>query len=335
MEKKTLHWFLSLVVVIGLAGCQPATFSSEVGPMAVEAQPTVTKLSVVATTTIVGDVVYQVGGDFIELAVLLPPGADPHGFQPTPQDVAKVTRADLLFINGLGLEEFLDRLMENAGGHARVVSVSDGIEPRASAGDQHAHEAGAGDEHAGDPAERDEHEHMAGDPHVWVDPHNVMVWARNIARALGEMDHANASAYEVKARRYQAVLEELDAWIREQVAAVPETNRAIVTDHIFFSYFADRYGFTQLGTIIPGYSTMAGPSAQELARLEDAIRDLGVKAVFVGNTVNPGLAERVAEDTNIRLVFIYTGSLTDKGGPADSYVNYMRYNVSAIVEALK
>jgi manganese/iron transport system substrate-binding protein len=108
-----------------------------------------------------------------------------------------------------------------------------------------------------------------------------------------------------------------------------------VTDHATFGYFADRYGFEMVGTVIPGYSTLSKPSAQALAELQDVIRELGVRAVFVGNTVNPGLAERTAQDTGVQIVFLYTGSLSDSGGPASSYIEFMRYNVTQIVQALK
>ena len=136
-------------------------------------------------------------------------------------------------------------------------------------------------------------------------------------------------------RAYRQELIDLDQWILEQVAQIPEANRELVTDHQLFIYFANRYGFEQIGAIVPGYSTLSEPSAQELAQLEDAIRELGVRAIFVGNTVNPALAQRVANDTGTKLVFLYTGSLTEATGPAPTYLDYMRFNVQAIVEALK
>jgi len=288
-----------------------------------------TKLRVVATTTIVGDVVRQIGGDAIELTVLLPVGSDPHGFEPTPKDVTRVADADAIFINGLGLEGFLGPLMENAGSDAKIVPVSAGIEPRQFVEGMASHE----NDHEGETGH--EHAQSGGDPHVWTSPHNVMVWTQNIAQTLSDLDPDNTETYDTNARLYQQELETLDAWVREQVSRIPEGNREIVTDHAVFGYFADRYGFIQVGAVVPGYSTLAESSAQELARLEDAIRDLGVKAIFVGNTVNPNLARRVAEDTSTQLVFVYTGSLSEKGGPADNYLDFIRYNVDAIANALK
>jgi ABC-type Zn uptake system ZnuABC Zn-binding protein ZnuA len=277
------------------------------------------KLKVVATTSIVADVVENVGGEHIELRTLLPFGTDPHAFEPTPQDVAAVADAHVLFANGAGLEEFLEPLLESAGAEEKAVHVSHGVELYES---EH-------QEHAG------EHDHHGADPHTWTDPNNVTVWVHNIAHALGDLDPDHAGTYQANAEAYVAALQELDAWVREQVAQVPEAERKIVTDHLLFAYFAERYGFTQVGAIVPGYTTMSEPSARELAELEDAIHDLGVKAVFVGHSANPTLAQRVAEDTGVQLVFLYTGSLTAKGGEAGNYIDYVRYNVSAIVDALK
>ena len=265
------------------------------------------KLDVVASTSIIADVLKNIGGDRLKLETLLPLGADPHAFEPTPQDVVAVSDAHVIFANGLGLEEFLDPLLESAGATDKAVHVSHGIEL--------------------DPRD--------ADPHTWTDPNHVIVWTRTIESALSALDPANAETYAANAETYRAALTELDAWVREQVAQVPKAKRQIVTDHLLFAHFADRYGFTQVGAIVPGYSTMSEPSAKELAELQDAIHDLGVQAIFVGNTVNPDLAQRVAQDTGVQLIFFYTGSLTKKGGPADNYLDYVRYNVNAIVNALK
>jgi ABC-type Zn uptake system ZnuABC Zn-binding protein ZnuA len=183
--------------------------------------------------------------------------------------------------------------------------------------------------------EEDDHAGETVDPHVWFDPHHVSTWVDNAARALSAIDPVQAATYQANAEQYRQELQALDRWIVEQVAAIPATNRQLVTDHLIFSYFAQRYGFEQVGAVVPGYSTLSEPSAQELAALEDAIRQTGVKAILVGNTVNPALAERVAGDTGTRLVQVYTDSLTAPGGEAESYLAFMRYNVRAIVDALK
>ncbi len=272
------------------------------------------RLRVVATTTLVADVVHQVGGEHIALTTLLPVGVDPHAFEPRPQDLAAVAEAEVVFANGAGLEAFLPPLLESAGGKARLVEVSEGIALLPLPG---------GDEHG------------TGDPHTWMDPNNVLVWVENITRALTEADPAHAEDYRANAEAYAGELRALDAWIREQVTQIPPARRKLVTDHAVFGYFAQEYGFEQIGAVIASFSTDAAPSARELATLEDTIRQYEMPAIFVGANVNSALAEQIAADTGVRLVRVYTGSLSEPTGEAGSYLAFMRYNVSAIVEALK
>jgi ABC-type Zn uptake system ZnuABC Zn-binding protein ZnuA len=305
------RWITSLFLILttslftACAQASTQTFSGEVDDG---------KLKLVATTSIVGDVVENIAGETTELVILLPLGLDPHGFEPTPQDIALVSEADVVFANGAGLEEFLDPLIESAGAGDNVVYLSEGIELINSNGND---------------------EHEDGDPHTWTNPNNVLVWVNTIEHTLSQAAPENGQVYRSNAEAYRQKLNALDEWISLQVAQVAEGDRQLVTDHQIFAYFAEEYGFTQVGTLIPGYSTMAEPSAQELAKIEDAIHELGVKAVFVGNTVNPSLAQRVSEDTGTQLIFVYTGSLSKEGGEAENYLEYIRYNVEAFVEALK
>lgn len=290
---------LSLLLT-GCAGSQAAAPQAEDG------------LNVIATTTIAADVVRQVGGDSLQVNALLPVGADPHSFEPSPRDMASIAGADLIFASGAGLEEFLQPLIENAGAAARVVDLSQGISLLEGS--------------SGEPG---------SDPHVWVDPNNVIVWVENIRAALSQADPQHADAYRANVDAYTAELKALDAWVREQVASIPPDNRRLVTDHLVFGYFAERYGLEQVGAIVPGYSTLSSPSAKELAAIESAIVQHGVKAVFVGESVNPNMAQRIAEDTGIKLVYLYTGSLSAPDGPAGSYLEYIRHNVSQIAAALR
>lgn len=280
------------------------------------------KLNVVATTSIVADVVKQVGGEQVAVTMLLPLGADPHTFEPRPQDAAAIAKSDLVFANGAGLEEFLHPLLESAGAEEKLVEVSAGVELL----DMDAHDA----------EDRDEgHAHEDGDPHTWMDPNNVIAWTENIAQALAQADPEHAAVYRVNAAAYAASLRELDAWIRSEVANIPPEKRLLVTDHGVFSYFATAYGFGQVGTLTGSFSTNAAPSARELAALQDEIQRLGVQAVFVGENANQSLARQVAADTGIQIVPLYHASLTGPDGPAPDYLAFMRYNVNAIVEALK
>ena len=321
MRRRALSNLLAILLTISvLTACKKTTI-----PSTRNAGGQAEKLKVVATTSIVSDIVSQVGGEQIELATLLPLGADPHGFEPAPQDIAKLADADVVFANGAGLEDFLDNLIESAGAEGKVVYVSEGIALIQC-------EEESKDEHEG---EGNSSKHEGADPHTWIDPNNVIVWVKNIENKLRELDPENSATYKANAETYEKDLKALDAWIRQQVAQIPETDRKIITDHTLFCYFIDEYGLEQAGAIVPGYSTAAEPSAQDLAALEDAIKDLDVKAVFVGNTVNPELAQRVADDTGTALVFLYTGSLSEPEGEAGTYLDYMHYNVEAIVEALK
>ncbi|NOZ50646.1 MAG: zinc ABC transporter substrate-binding protein [Chloroflexi bacterium] len=296
---------LILLLLFGLSACRPTPTT---GPA--DAAP---PLQVVVTTSIVGDVVQRIGGDAIDVQVLMPAGVDPHSFEPTPRQVAAMSDADLIFSHGLNLEETMAPLLHSmAAEQKRIVAVAAGVQIIAVA------DAPDGI-----------------DPHTWMDPNNVLVWVDAITQALSEADPAHASYFEGNAEAYRQQLHQLDAWIRQQVATIPPARRQIVTDHLIFSYFARRYGFEQIGAIMPATSSLAGSSAQALSQLEDIIRSSGVPSIFVGNTVNPDVAQRVAQDTGVRLIKIYTGSLSPADGPAATYLDYMRYDTRQIVQGLR
>jgi len=277
-------------------------------------------VKVVATTSIVFDVVKQVGGDTIDLDLLLPLGTDPHSFEPTPQDMTKLSNADVIFINGAGLEIFLDPLIKNSDGNFRIEDLSRDIQLIS---------LGVNSE------ENDDHSSGGFDPHIWMDPNNVILWVNQISGLLSKMDSRNSALYESNALAYTNELNALNRWIVDRVNEISPEQRTLVTDHLVFGYFAKAYGFEQLGAILPSYSTLSQPSAQEVASLEETIREKGSKAIFVGMSENPNLARSIAEDTGINLVFVYTGSLTEPGGIADSYIDLIRYDVNAIVAALR
>ena len=302
------------------------------------------RLKIAATTTFVGETVARVGGEQVELTVLLEPGQNPHAYQPTPQDLARVADARLLFVNGFQLEGFVDDLVASAGRSLQVVEVSEGIDPLLVSGDGHDHEHEEEAEHDHDEETGHDHQEEAGhekkgsefgqDPHVWFDPNNVILWVDNVADALAEADPAHAEDYQQNAEAYRQELLALDSWIRETVAEIPSEDRKLVTDHTAFGYFVEEYGFQQVGAVTPAPTTEAETSGKQLAELIDLIRSEEVKAIFVGMDFDPTLSERVAEDTGVELVPLYFGSLT-QGGNADTYLEFMRYNVEAIVEALQ
>jgi ABC-type Zn uptake system ZnuABC Zn-binding protein ZnuA len=261
-----------------------------------------------------------VAGDRIDLTVLMGAGIDPHTYVPTPADTAAIHDAHLVFANGAGLEADLDEIFENAGGEAVHIQLSQGMDLRPQPG---------GDEHQG---EGDEH--GDADPHVWFSVPNVVHWVETIEQVLAALDPSNADGYAEYSQGYIEELEALDGWIQAQVAQIPEANRKFVTNHPAFGYLAGRYGLEQVGAVYP-VSPSAEPSAQDIAALQDAIREFGVPAVFTESTVNPRLARQVAEDTGVKLVPLYSGSLGEPGSGAETYLDLMRYNVDAIVEALR
>lgn len=314
---KLIFFFLSVLLLWIQAACTGASGN-------IESQDS--SLRIVATTTIVGDIVRQVAGNLMQVETLLPVGTDPHAFEPRPQDVAAITDADLIFANGAGLEEFLEPLLQNAGTQAQVIQVSAGIALLPFEESSHAA--------SGAELEDDAYGEHTFDPHTWMDPNNVIVWVYNIAAALSSADPQNASIYDSNAEAYIQSLQELDAWIDQQTNRLPAERRKLVSDHRTLGYFASAYGFEIVGELVASVSTNAQTSAQELALLEDQIRLFDVPAIFVDQAINPVLAEQVAQDSGILLVRIYTGSLGGADSPASSYLEMMRYNVSEIVTAL-
>ena len=316
--KKFQGYFL-VVLIIGLNLLLSACGSS----LDKNDDPGDRKLMVVATTTFVGDVVSNIAGEAVDLTTLLEPGQNPHSFQPTPQDLVNVSKADLIFVNGLELEEFLEDLLIGADAVAPVIEVSEGIK----ALDIVAQEPQ-------DDEEDDHHSHANQDPHVWFDPNNILVWIENITRVLVEMDPAQEELYKSNASAYRSELESLDSWIREELNQVPLGQRKMVTGHTALMYLTEQYEFELMGAVIPAITTEAETSGHQLADLIDSIREHNVQAIFIGVDFDPALSHRIAEDTNVELVPLYFGSLSE-GSPAGTYLDFMRYNVDAIVNVLK
>ncbi len=284
------------------------------------------KTRIVVTTTFIGDVVKNIAEDRVDVYALLTAGQNPHSYQPAPKDLVAVSEADLILVNGFGLEDFLEDLLSGSDTKAKVIVVSEGIAPLMMGG----HIIGEDDHGSEDPLEAV----LGQDPHVWFDPNNILVWAENITIALAEEDPENEAFYQGNLDKFQKQLMELDVWIREQIEIIPEDQRELVTDHFTLGYFGNEYGLAQIGTVIPALTTEAQTSGMELAELINTIREYQTKAIFIGADFDPNLAQRVADETGVELVTLYFGSLTD-GEPAGTYLSFMQYNVSAIVEALR
>jgi ABC-type Zn uptake system ZnuABC Zn-binding protein ZnuA len=267
---------------------------------------------VLTSTTFLADIARNVAGERVEVESLLPVGADPHSYQPTPQDVAKIEQSKLLIINGAEYEDFLEPLLENAGGEREVIEASAGLSPRTDAESEH-----------------------GIDPHLWLDPNNVIIYVENIREALTHFDPDGAAIYKSNADAYVAQLKDLDVWINEQVSQIAPEKRLLVTNHEALGYFADRYGFTVIGAVVPSVSSDASPSAQQMAELIDQIKASGTPALFLDEVENPALAQQIADETGVKVVEdLHLESLTD-GPPAATYIDMMKHNVTRIVEALK
>ncbi|MBN1453796.1 MAG: zinc ABC transporter substrate-binding protein [Anaerolineales bacterium] len=278
------------------------------------ASPAITRegLKVVASTTFLADIAQSVAGDRLQVESLLPIGADPHSYQPIPQDVARVANSNLLIINGAEYEHFLENVLENAGGERTVVEASAGLKVREEAGSEH-----------------------GLDPHLWLDPNNVITFVENIQAGLIEVDPEGAEIYRLNAQGYVVQLQELDSWIRTQVGLIPVERRLLVTNHDSLGYFAERYGFTVIGTVVPGFSSDAAPSAQQMAALIDQIKASRAPAVFLDAAESTTLADQIASDAGVVVVTdLYFGSLTD-GPPAGTYIDMMKHNITRIVEVLR
>ncbi|MEM1343976.1 MAG: zinc ABC transporter substrate-binding protein [Pseudomonadota bacterium] len=320
-------------------------------------------IPVVATFSILGDMVARIGGEHIALTTLVGPGGDAHVYQPTPADARAVSEADVLFVNGLDFEGWLDRLVEASDfDGTRVVSTKGmaalPFEEGDDHDDDHAGEAHGGhDDHAGEAkgehghsehghdeqghddhsehAEGDHHghDHGAFDPHAWQSLEFAVTYIDNITAALATADPANAATFYQNRAAYVAEIEALDAEIRAIVAALPEDRRTVVTSHDAFGYFEAEYG---LAFEAPqGLSTESEPSAADVAAMIDQIREESISAVFVESITDNRLLQQIASETGATIGgTLYSDALSEPDGPAGTYLDMMRHNATTIAAAL-
>lgn len=302
---------IAALVLVALASSAAQTDAASAAP-----------IRVLASFSILEDIVGNVGGSRVEVGSLVPRGGDAHTFQPSPADVRRVAEARLVFVNGLGFEGWLTRLTRNAGS-ARVVTLGGAITPLRLA--EHAQE-----EHGG------EDEHGEFDPHAWWNPLNAIAYARRVRDALSNLDPTGASVYRANAERYARQLADLDAYARARFATVPPARRKLVTNHDALGYLAARYGLTVVDTVFPGGSTEREPSAREVAGLIQAIRGARVPAIFTENVVNARLAQAIAHEAGAKVAPpLYTDALGAPGSSGDTYLKAFRHNVDTIVAALR
>ena len=304
-------------------------------------------MPVVATFSILGDMVERIGGEHVAVSTLVGPGGDAHVYQPTPAAARTVSEADLLFVNGLDFEGWLDRLVDASGFDGVRVVATDGIEPIPfEEEDEHQDEHDEDEDHAGHDDHEDEHKdehaeaeghdhhhHGAFDPHAWQSLASGEVYANNIALALAAADPGNAESYQANAEAYVADMKALDAEIQDIVAALPEEARTVVTSHDAFGYFADRYGLTFEAP--QGLSTESEPSAADVAQLITQIRDESIAAVFVESITDNRLLEQIANETGAVIGgTLYSDALSGPDEPASTYLDMMRHNATTLAKAL-
>ncbi|MCA9859387.1 MAG: zinc ABC transporter substrate-binding protein [Thermomicrobiales bacterium] len=300
-------------------------------------------LNVVASTSIIADLARQVGGERVNVTSILPANVDPHDFEPNPDDVITLEGADILLLHGLQLDSWVEPLIDASSSAAPVIVVTTGIETISGGDhDDHDHEdedhEHEDDEHEDDDRGDDDHDHdlSEGDPHVWFDPMRVKTMVANIRDGLISVDPEGETGYQTRADAYSASLDQLDAEIRALIDTIPSERRIMVTNHDALGYFAERYGLTVVGTVIPGLDTRTEPSAKDIAELIEAIKESGATVIFAENTVSPALAESLASDAGIRVApDLYTDSLGDADSGADTYIGLMQTDTLIIVENLR
>lgn len=280
------------------------------------------EVNVVASFSILGDMVRVIGGDRVAVTTIVGPDADTHVYEPKPGDAVAMARANLVVVNGLGFEGWMERLREASGYTGPLVVASDGVAVHEMGEDEHGHE------------EEDAHDHGDGhDPHAWQSLANGVIYAQNIRAGLCAADAAGCDAYTANATAYVAELTALDTEIRAGIAAIPQAKRKVITSHDAFGYFADAYGVTFLSP--EGISTDSEASAAGVARLITQIREEGVTALFIENMSNARLITQIASETGVTPGgTLYADALSPPDGPAASYIEMFRHNAALLVAAM-
>ncbi|KRR30012.1 metal ABC transporter substrate-binding protein [Bradyrhizobium retamae] len=265
------------------------------------------RLNVVASFSIIGDFVRQVGGDRVEVTTLVGPDGDAHVYVPAPSDAKRVAGAKLVFVNGLGFEGWLSRLVKSAGGKATVVTATTGITPLKLG--------------------------SVADPHAWQSVANAKIYVANIRDALAAADSANAETFKSNASAYLAQLDVLDREVRETVGKIPEGRRKVISTHGAFGYFAAAYGIDFIAPV--GVSTESEASARDVAKIITQIRAAKIPAVFLENISDPRLMSRISAETGARIGgTLYSDSLTGEKGDSPTYIAMVRHNIKALTSAL-
>jgi zinc/manganese transport system substrate-binding protein len=300
MKRLTLKWL----------ACAALT-----APLLLQSSQAAEPIPVVASFSILGDLVQVVGGDRIKVQALVGPDADAHVFEPSPADAKAIMRSRLFVTNGLDFEHWAQKLAKSAGYKGATLVASQGVKPRTMPADDH-------------PGQTET------DPHAWQDPTNVMIYVKNIAKSLSSIDPQGSETYQKNAEAYLKELDTLDAWAKEQFADLTPHQRQMITSHDAFGYFGAHYKIRVLAP--QGVSTESEPSAKEVARLIRQIKKDKINAVFMENMTNPKLISQLAKDTGVTLgPKLYVDALSGPNEPASSYLKLMQHNVTQLVAGMK
>lgn len=270
-----------------------------------------TRLPVGASFSILADIVKVVGGDRVDVTTLVGPDQDTHVYEPTPADVAKISGTKLFFVNGLGFEGWLPRLMKSSHYPGTLVTVTKGLKPRTMV---------------------DEGKTVT-DPHMFQDPERVKAMAVNIAAALSQADPAGSTYYAERAKNYQGALDDLITWANKQLAPIPPARRVVLTSHDAFGYLGQRFGIKFLAP--EGVSTESEASAKDVANLIRVIRRTGIKAVFMENISNPRLVQRIAKDAKVKVDGKLYSDALSQNPEATTYLQLFQHNIRAVAAAMK
>lgn len=298
------------------------------------------KLPILTSDVILADLVQNVGGSGITVKSIIPNGVDLHSFSPSPQDVKMLADAEIVFVHGRGLEEWLEKVIVNSGTKASIVEVSKGLSAV-----KRNHDSGMDDsvdtqddDHEDDQhneEDDDDHHTHELDPHFWMDPTLVVQYIHNIERALSARSPQFESNYKTNAKVYIDKLTAVHDEIQRMVDIVPVEKRIFVTDHDSLGYFADQYGFKIVGSVLPSISTGASPNAKDVAKLIDTMKNLGVMAIFTEKGFNQNLVEQISKETGAKVFQnLSTHSFTDKNGISPDYISLIRLLAKNLVSGL-
>lgn len=265
------------------------------------------KIKVVSTFSILGDMVQNIGGNNIELTTLVGANGDGHVYEPTPADAKSVAAADVVFVNGLGFEGWINRLVKASGYKGKVIVATKGIKELKFEGEL--------------------------DPHAWQDLSNGRIYIKNIKNALIDVDPNNSDIYKKNFIAYDKILESMDKLTKDRFADIPKKNRKVITSHDAFLYFGRAYGIDFRSPV--GVTTESEPSAGELAELITEMRKDNIKALFAENITDPRLIKQLAKEVNAQIGgTLYSDALSDNSEPANTYINMFKYNVNELATIL-